>query len=153
MIGVIDKKHKRYFVAETQEEINNFCDKYEHPNELEEAKIIYFDGSGSNGIYTKICFGYEKKFQVIKLPKTHTNNEVEYFACIEACLLADPYTIIIGDSKLIVNQITELYKCNNKNLGYLCLDAKNIIKKKNLFLHWVRRNKNLAGLELEGKNK
>jgi len=60
--------------------------------------------------------------------------------------------LIRSDSQLIVNQVNGLWRVEDERLSELSGQARDMIEKiGSVRLEWVPREKNLAGLWLEGK--
>ena len=89
-------------------------------------------GHGAIGIIIKD----ENKKTVLKEHKEYigetTNNQAEYRAVIRALYLAKNFTnkkvFIFSDSKLIINQLTGVYKVKDYKLKKLCLEVKKLEK-------------------------
>jgi len=113
---------------------------------------IYCDGSGWNGKKCGYCFttdtGYtEKHF----FNENFTNNQMEYRGIIEGMKYASNGSEIITDSMLCYNQILRKWKIKTSHLIYLAIQARDLMKSKQLRISWVSREENLAGHILEKK--
>jgi ribonuclease HI len=96
-----------------------------------------------------------------------TNNEAEYYALLKTlALIADKWTdkttgkipisgiLIRSDSQLVVNQVNGAWRVEDEKLVDLCSEAQeSIMKLGPVKLEWVPRDRNYAGLWLEGKLK
>jgi|GEM_PF-6456336 len=120
---------------------------------------IYFDG----GVHSnRICVfdEFNNTHKVIYFKRKMTNNELEYEALIQALCyihieMADHANImILGDSRLVINQVTGKWVVNKSHLKILndvAVQWFRILnnKKKFLGLKWTPRHKNKAGIILE----
>lgn len=114
---------------------------------------IFVDGSGFSP-KTKTSRAYilsEDKKIIVDIVKNEekTNNEMEYWALIGALKHASEGDTIYTDSKLLVGQCTQNWKCNFDHLKVLkdlCIPT---IKEKKIKLVWIPREENLAGKFLE----
>ena len=110
------------------------------------------------------------KFRIYWQPiGDRTNNEAEYYALLKALSLAadgwsDKATgkvpdvvgeiLICSDSQLVVNQVNGAWRVEDSKLIELSEKARDSIKTLgNIRLEWVPRERNYAGLWLEGKIK
>jgi len=110
------------------------------------------------------------KFKIYWQPiGDRTNNEAEYYALLKAlALIAEKWAekttgriqsgvgeiLIRSDSKLVVNQVNGDWRVEDEKLIELSDKAKDSIEKLgSARLEWVPREKNYAGLWLEGKLK
>ena len=142
------KKNLLFEIEEENEE--EFCDNYEEPRNLINLDVVYCDGGGFNGTFSKAAFGEDLgKMGLLTTPKDMTNNEMEYIGLINAMLISKPETLILSDSKLIVNQVNQKWKCNHEHLMGLRGTAITLKHAKKLELEWIPREKNLAGIKLE----
>lgn len=76
-----------------------------------------------------------------------TNNYAEYSGLIlglKQALKMNITTILVeGDSLLVINQLTNVYKCKSENLLKLNSDANNLVKEfENITFQHILRNKN-----------
>lgn len=78
-----------------------------------------------------------------------TNNELEYYAILYACNLAENNSTIYSDSNLCVQQINGSFKIKKTDFKMFIDSIKNKIKEKNLKIDWISRDANLAGHLLE----
>lgn len=118
--------------------------------------IIYFDG-GVHG--QRICVHDvgKNKYIVKHIKEGKTNNELEYWALIIAVRYvnrnynSNDKVLIIGDSRLIINQVWGTWRINKERLRIL----HNIVRKELEKSHykcvgkWTPRERNLAGIRLE----
>lgn len=149
-LGFVDRVNRTISVCMSQEESYRLFDNYESPNLLEEAIIIYFDGAGTNGEFSRVCFGKHNEMLTLKIDPC-TNNEAEYKALINAlkmCKENETY-ILIGDSQLIINQVLDIWGCKENRLRVLRDEARELMQNLDVFFHWVPRDLNNAGIELE----
>jgi ribonuclease HI len=118
---------------------------------------IYFDGSGeSNKWGGAYCYAYDMDnyaFRMFDIEGTFTNNEMEYLSFIQAANHAGYGDILIGDSKLVINQLNGSFQVKEPKLKILNILAKNLVNRKSLKLQWVGRENNIAGKVLEQKLK
>lgn len=136
------------------EDAEDFQERYEYPNRLIVLDIWYSDGAGYNGKLHKLCFGKkEDEMKIVESKEDKTNNEAEYEALLSAMRLADNDSIMLVDSKLLVGQTQENWKCNHNHLRRLRDLAIEIKNKKRLFIKWIPRKENLAGIALENEKK
>ena len=116
---------------------------------------IYCDGSGFNGQVSKWCVVLEDgtvKKGIIRENKT--NNQMEYKALLNALKLAKKGDTIYTDSRLLEGQVMKNWKVNAEHLLSLVIQAKQLVKEKQIKIIWIPREKNLAGNILDGlKNK
>jgi ribonuclease HI len=104
------------------------------------------------------------KFRVYWQPiGDRTNNEAEYYALLKALELLMKKAggeavgnigeaLIRSDSQLIVNQVNGQWRVEDERLLELSDQAREMIEKLgSVRLEWVPREKNYAGLWLEGK--
>jgi ribonuclease HI len=154
MKALYDTRTKKHFIFNTNKEAEIFIEKYENPNYLLSVNVYYFDGGGYNGKFSKIAYSirdnanYTQIF-IEKIQEKLTNNDAEYLACLKCVEGAEDNSVIIGDSKLIINQIVGSYKCNIERLRLQRDIIRVHTKHKNLFFMWVRRSDNIAGIMLE----
>jgi len=84
-----------------------------------------------------------------------TNNEAEWEALLEALKIAIKNkwnkVKIYSDSKLVVEQYNENWKCKNEKMMGYYISAKSIGDFLDVELVWISRDKNLAGIRLEQK--
>ena len=104
------------------------------------------------------------KFKIYWQPiGDRTNNEAEYYALLKALDLLTEQAggdavgstsegLIRSDSQLIVNQVNGQWRVEDERLMELSGQAREMIEKLGrVRLEWVPREKNYAGLWLEGK--
>jgi len=120
---------------------------------------IYFDGGcapnpGKMSACIVICQpGRKARAFTIKDLGQGTNNIAEWSALIWAILWAKDNSVeqcvVIGDSKLVINQARGMWKVNNKVLADLLKEFHEISKGLDLEFRHVLRDSNLAGIYLE----
>lgn len=114
--------------------------------------IVYFDGSTK---HNAICIYPMNKGPITKtISKPATNNELEYMAAINAMLYLQEHhagarSTIMGDSKLVVEQLNGNYKLRANNLKELYWTARDLVKSVSCSVMHVPRYQNLAGRYLE----
>jgi ribonuclease HI len=116
---------------------------------------IYCDSSTREDCY--VITGQEPV--VCPYNKVVTNNEGEYRAALKAIYvgLAQKFNPIwiMTDSKLVVEQFLGNYNCHNDNLKLYLRELDELAKYHwfantiDISLHWIPREENLAGIELE----
>jgi len=93
-------------------------------------------------------------FKLVEPIGNKTNNEAEWDALVKALEIASrehwKNIRILSDSQLVVEQFNDRWRCKHENLetSYLCAKTLACLFDK-LEVVWIRRNKNLAGIELE----
>jgi len=128
----------------------DFAENYENPANLIHLEPTFCDGGGFNGKSSKIAFGKDLMFiRVLEIEEERTNNEMEYLALITALTFGDEEELFLTDSKLVVNQINNNWKCNFKHLERLRDIAKILLEKKKGVIMWCPREENLAGIKLD----
>ena len=120
---------------------------------------IYFDGGcspnpGKMSSCIVICRPGEKaEALTMKDLGQGTNNVAEWSALIWAALWAKDNgvekCVIYGDSQLVINQASGLWKINNELLANLFKEFKQVSNGLDLELRHVLRDSNLAGIYLE----
>jgi ribonuclease HI len=115
---------------------------------------IWIDGSGAllPGQRSQYCVIFEDGSKIKETLEPRTNNEMEYFALLQA--LQDPRakgSTIFTDSKLLVGQLQEGWKINAENLKAINEDCRRLLRSQQAKLVWIPREENLAGKELERK--
>ena len=113
---------------------------------------IWIDGSGAllPGQKSQYCVIFEDGSKIREKLEPSTNNEMEYFALLQA--LRDPRSkdaTIFTDSKLLVGQLQEGWKINAGNLKAIHEECRQLIRSQHAKLVWIPREENLAGKELE----
>ena len=113
---------------------------------------IWIDGSGAllPGQRSQYCVIFEDGSKIRETLGPGTNNEMEYFALLQA--LRDPRSkgaIIFTDSKLLVGQLQEGWKINAENLKAIHEECRRLLRSQQAKLVWIPREENLAGKELE----
>ncbi len=127
---------------------------------------IYFDG-GTKGNLIAIVEAYghcsysHKEIRALQEELTYTNNQLEYHAFIRAIEYAIEKNMgrdveFIGDSALVVKQIKNKWKVQNRDLKPLHRKARQLLRELRFTsydmakkVRWVSRNNNLAGILLE----
>ena len=113
--------------------------------------IYWCDGSGWNGAFA--CFfvlSFEGKAIFRKTREKRTNNEMEYEAVVKALELCEDGDTIFSDSQLVVKQLMGSWEISAEKLVKLNRKANELLEKKpNVKLLWIKRDVNLAGIELE----
>lgn len=116
---------------------------------------LYADGSGLQGacaIYVKIVdstIPKKKRHYLQVFNEDISSDKLEYKALIKALTLAKPGSKIFSDNMGIVDEVI-LAKPPASGTKDLFKEAKKIIDSKpGLMIHWVPREKNLAGIYLE----
>lgn len=135
--------------TQTSDDYEGFMDDFVRPYDLCAVQIIYVDGSGWNGILSAICYGTKDNLKIKSYPFQRTNNEMEYDAIINGCLIANDYDIIYSDSQLAVLQILGKYSVKEQRLLPLREKAKKLIDDKHLLIKWIPRHENHAGILLD----
>lgn len=116
---------------------------------------LYFDGSSSPKKKDKAGWGFflDKGTTSLSctgaLPPDSTNNFAEYTALIEGlkfCIKNNIDNItVIGDSQIVIYQMTGKYKIKNPALQILNIEAQGLVKQfSNISFSWQRREFNLA---------
>jgi len=93
-------------------------------------------------------------FKLVESIGNKTNNEAEWGALVKALEIANrghwKNVRILSDSQLVVEQFNDRWRCKHENLETSYLRAKTLAGLfNNLEVVWIRRDKNLAGIELE----
>lgn len=112
-------------------------------------KTLYFDGySNSSGAGYVVT---DKTGVVVCSDDigNKTNNEAEYYGALRALELIEHNGTVYTDSKLVEGQVMHNWKVKAFHLRSLVQGCKSLVKRKNISIVWVRRNKNLAGLVIE----
>jgi ribonuclease HI len=115
------------------------------------AWAMYFDGSVCGdgcgiGILLVSPRGASYSFS-IRLPTACTNNLVEYEAVrkgMELLLEAGAEAVeIFGDSKLVISQLTEEYRCESESLFPVWLQCQELMAQfKYINFYWIPRTRN-----------
>jgi ribonuclease HI len=124
---------------------------------------IYTDGAcrvSNPGLCSCAYVALEEDYSVIKAegfflgPELHSNNYAEYMGIIKA-LEASPIGVSVTlycDSKLVVNQVNGLWKCNKSDLAPLCEYAQELISvMSHTTLEYVAGHSGVHGNELADK--
>ncbi|HZD13145.1 MAG TPA: RNase H family protein [Candidatus Binatus sp.] len=115
---------------------------------------IWIDGAGAllPGQKAKYCIVFEDGTTVKQSLDKGTNNEMEYFALLQA--LNDQRSkdaSILTDSQLLVGQLQNGWKVKAENLKEIHEECRNLLRARNATLSWIPREENLAGKVLERK--
>jgi ribonuclease HI len=124
------------------------------------AWAMYFDGSACEdgcgiGILLVLPLGVTYSFSV-RLPAPCTNNLAEYEAVrrgvellLEACVEA---VEVFGDSKLVVSQVTEEYRCESESLFSLWMRCRELMTQfRYINFYWIPRSENAEANDLAHK--
>lgn len=105
------------------------------------------------GIYVSFCKDnkWSAICEIISNRPDHTNNQLEYLAVIAALEMAEDGDIIYTDSKLVEKQIKGVYEVKHPNLIPLHAKAIPLYEEKLVTLHWVPRELNEAGRDVENR--
>jgi ribonuclease HI len=92
----------------------------------------------------------------VRLPAPCTNNLAEYeVVCkgMELLLEANAEAVeVFGDSKLVISQLTEDYKCESKSLFPLWMQRRELITKfRYINFYWIPRSQNAEANDIEQK--
>jgi ribonuclease HI len=113
---------------------------------------IYTDGSGWNGRKCEYAVVFEDGRVIREMFQTEcTNNEMEYAGLIRALKECKTGDTIYTDSQLLVGHVTKGWKVNKAHLRPLVDEAKKLVAEKKAKLVWVPRERNRAGILIEGK--
>jgi ribonuclease HI len=134
------------------------------------AWAMYFDGSVCGdgcgiGILLVSPLGATYSFS-IRLPTTCTNNLAEYEAVhkgMELLLEAGAEAVeVFGDSKLVISQLTEEYRCESELLFPLWVQCQELIAHfRYINFYWIPRTQNIeandlaqlaSGYKIDGSN-
>jgi len=120
---------------------------------------IYFDGGcapnpGRMSACIVVCQdGQKARAHTIKDLGQGTNNIAEWSALIWAVLWAKDngikQCVFIGDSQLVINQVSRVWKVNDQMLADLFKQFQEISEGLDLEFRHVLRDSNLAGIYLE----
>jgi len=80
-----------------------------------------------------------------------TNNEGELIAITSAVKIAPRESVVFSDSELAVKWVNLQYGTKIDRLKPLIYDAIMAVKKKNITVEWISREKNFAGHHIEEK--
>jgi ribonuclease HI len=121
---------------------------------------MYFDGSACEdgcgiGILLVLPLGVTYSFSV-RLPAPCTNNLAEYEAVrrgvellLEACVEA---VEVFGDSKVVVSQVTEEYRCESESLFSLWMRCRELMTQfRYINFYWIPRSENAEANDLAHK--
>jgi ribonuclease HI len=121
------------------------------------AWAMYFDGSVCGdgcgiGILLVLPRGATYSLS-IRLPTTCTNNLAEYEAVhkgMELLLEAGAEAVeIFGDSKLVISQLTEEYRCESESLFLLWVQCQELMAQfRYINLYWIPRVRNSEANDL-----
>lgn len=87
---------------------------------------------------------------LVSYPEARTNNEMEYEAVIDALIHAKTGDLILSDSQLVVNQLTNGWRVKEQRLLNLWMRCREMMRDKDIQIKWIPREKNRAGKYLEG---
>lgn len=121
--------------------------------------ILYFDG-GAKPNPGKGEYGYCLICNNNIIMKTDnigdmiSNNFAEYTGLIMGLQCAIEQSVksltIIGDSQLIINQVSKKWKCNDNTLRQLNMIAMELLNQfESVNIEWIDRDNNIAGILLE----
>lgn len=119
-------------------------------HELNQKKMIYFDGSCQNGIMAigaVLLDGYNTVDKISNIKGSGTNNQAEYLALIAGLkrvleLKWDSVTIC-GDSQLVIEQLKDEWQVKSDNLFELYIQAKTLIDQiEHVEFVWIPRKEN-----------
>lgn len=147
-IKFIDIKTEQRFTIE-ENKVEYFQDTYINPQNLICVDEIYCDGSGFNGLVSRIAYGNKNLMKQTIYREPFTNNEMEYQSLIHAIGIAKKWDIIYSDSQLIVFQVLGQYKVHDKKLIPLNILATKEINRKHIKIMWIPREQNIAGKYLD----
>jgi ribonuclease HI len=93
---------------------------------------------------------------LVRLPTPCTNNLAEYEVVhrgMELLLEAGVEVVeVLGDSKLVVCQLTEEYRCESKSLFPLWIQCRELMTQfKYINFYWIRRSQNVEANDLAQK--
>ena len=128
--------------------------------------MIFFDGSsnpnpGPSGYGFTYSIDGKEKYNEYKYIGEETNNVAEYNGLLRSLQFCENNNLtdiqIFGDSLLVVNQVNDKWKIKSERLRNLHVQCTNIMKKTNLLVKWIPREKNgradfLSKLAVEKKN-
>ena len=138
-------------------------------NENKEKIVeVYFDGSCLSNPHGKMGYGYHIMYRGDEISSGcngenasngNSNNVAEYKALILAlkdCLsLEDKIVWIYGDSKLVINQMSGIYKIGKGFYSPYAIEAKKLLtelKNSNqVFFEWIPRELNTYADELSNR--
>jgi ribonuclease HI len=124
------------------------------------AWAMYFDGLSCEdgcgiGILLVSLHGVTYSFSV-RLPAPCTNNLAEYEAVrkgMELLLEAGAEAVeVFGDSKLMISQLTEEYRCENESLFPLWMQCRELMTQfRYINFYWILRSQNAKANDLAQK--
>jgi ribonuclease HI len=121
---------------------------------------MYFDGSACEdrcGIGILLVSPRVVTYSFsIRLPAPCTNNLAEYEAVhrgMELLVEAGAEAVeVFGDSKLVISQLTEEYRCESESLFLLWMQCRELmIRFRYLNFYWIPRSQNAEANDLEQK--
>jgi ribonuclease HI len=122
----IDTRIEKYAILDMEqiEDLEKTQDMKNQENQFEGYWRMSFDGAFSRSRIGVGIFlfnpGNIVHSHAIRLEFACTNNEAEYEALIQGMILAQEmkvkHLIVIGDSKLVINQVTQRYKIKKERL-------------------------------------
>jgi ribonuclease HI len=124
------------------------------------AWAMYFDGSACEdgcgiGILLVSPQGVTYSFS-IRLPAPCTNNLAEYEVVrrgMELLVEAIAEAVeVFGDSKLVISQLTEEYRCESESLFLLCMQCRELMAGfRYINFYWIPRSQNAEANDLAQK--
>lgn len=133
-------------------DLNHCSDKAGTAGNVEGVTMtLYCDGSANGSTIHEWCVVTADGPIVGTMEGDYSNNEMEWYAMLEALRMASPGDTICSDSKLVVNQLRGKWRVKDEKLMPLAKEGWNLRKQKKVRIWWVPRGRNLAGLHLEGK--
>jgi ribonuclease HI len=124
------------------------------------AWAMYFDGSaGENGCGIGILLVSPREVTYsfsVRLLTPYTNNLVEYEAVrkgMELLLEAGAEAVeVFGDSKLVISQLTEEYRCESESLFPLWMQCRELMTQfRYINFYWIPRSQNIEANDLAQK--
>lgn len=119
---------------------------------------LFFDGAanpnpGTMGVGASLIDQNDNEIDSVSLNcGTGTNNQAEYMALVEGVKLLKRNNVssvlIVGDSRLVINQMTGVWNCNDTKLRELKKQALLHLDGCEVEYRWVRRNQNERADEL-----
>lgn len=130
----------------------------DRPDPAKSGKTVFYCDAGTknNGQFGKqktivVVTDAGGKILVEEWVGDKTNNEGELIAIVSAAKVAPRDSVILSDSDLAVKWVNFQYGTKIDRLKPLIYDATIIVRKKNITVEWISREKNLAGQYIEEK--
>ena len=130
----------------------------ERSNPAKSGKAIFYCDAGTknNGQFGKqktivVVTDEDRKILVEEWVGDKTNNEGELIAITSAAKIAPRESVVFSDSELAVKWVNLQYGTKIDRLKPLIYDAIMAVKKKNITVEWISREKNFAGHHIEEK--